>query len=492
MEPREPSNYDNIDEPARSWLLGLLEEHRVEALFAGHVHQFGYNTHGRTRIYNLLSTCFTRQDYSEMLHVEPAEEYGRNDAAKLGWCTVDVYRGGHHVSIHRSYGKTLREGESIEQRRSTEPPRLVKDGPSIGVHMRHPLAETVELPYNGPIDEFTRKTVRNDYPVLGLLETGIRCVRTPATDLHSPIKLRRFKELAELGHRFGFFTVGPPEAGDLEALQANHDLVDFLEVILPWEKADEHLPRILEARDKLQLPTFLANIESSVHREKGGPTFSHYISHGFNIDDRTPLEEFIIRTGAQVDGFTFQVGQNKPPWRQIMDAAKYADERGFAALVNVRLSSENPAQYLRDDDYVANRAAESLVAAYAQPRARVFLDTFMDLDRGYFPRHGLYDRRWNPRKGAQVISNLKAVLDGEERIEPAGVKPCDGYSALEFKSDRSDYTLLLPEGGGLPDAASLNLPGDAHIIDLVQGLVHPAESPRNPRNQCLIVHGRVN
>lgn len=489
VEPREPSNYDNMDEPARSWLLGLLEEYGVEALFAGHVHQFGYNTHGCTRIYNLFSTCFIRQDYSEMFRVEPADEYGRNDAAKLGWCTVDVHRDGFHVEVRRSYGRTLREGDPGEKQQMVEPMHSVACGPALGVHMRHTLAETMELPYNGPIDEFTRKAVRNDYPVLGLWETGIRGVRLPLGDLLSPVIQNRLRELVDLGHRFGFFTVGPPTASDLKVLRTRRDLVDFLEVILPWEKADEYLPQVLDVRGELSLPVYLANIESSVHREKGGPTFSHYISHGFNVDDVAPLDEFIDRTGAQVDGYTFQIGQNKSPWSQIMSAAEYAERRGFTALVNVRLSSENPAEYLCNDDYVANRVAESLVAAYTWPNVRVFLDTFMDLDRGYFPRHGLYDRRCNPRKGAHVLSNLKTVLQEEGSIEPKGIRVTGGCRVLEFASKRSEYKLLLPERECRPDAAFLDLRGEATIIDLVQGLVNPVDSPLDQCNQCLIVHG---
>ena len=485
--PREPSNYDNIDEPARSWLLGLLEKYSVEAFFAGHVHQFGYNRHGCTRIYNLFSTCFVRQDYSEMFRVEPAPEYGRNDAAKLGWCSVGVYPGGVNVTVRRSYGRTLGEGERMDQPELIEPPSRFGGGPSIGVHMRHALAETMELPYNGPIDEFTRKTVRNDYPVLALWETGVNVVRVPLSDLYQSTVIGRFRDLASLGHRFCFFTVGPPTHSDMEALAASRDLVEFLEVILPWEQAHEHMPGILEARDRLQAPVFLANIESSVHREKGGPTFSHYISHGFNVEDTAPLDEFIEDVGAGVDGYTFQVGQGKSPWRQIGGIAGYAERKGFTPLVNVRLSSENPAEYLRDEDYAANRAAESLVAAYAWPEARVFLDTFMDLDRGYFPRIGLYDRRWNPRRGARVLSNLKALLDQGDHVQPLGVQDCDGYSALEFRLNERLCRLLLPAGGRGADYSSLGLEEGARIIDLVQGQAHTVRSPPDPRSQSLLM-----
>jgi 3',5'-cyclic AMP phosphodiesterase CpdA len=178
--PHEPSNYDNLDEPARSWLLGLLEEHGVEALFAGHVHHYGYKHYGDTRIHNLLSTCFVRQDYAEMFRVEAADEYGRNDAAKLGYCTVEVYEEGHAARIHRSFGMTLGPDETPERKEKPQP--VWGPAAPLGVHLRHPLAEAVTLPYNGPIDEFVRKKAWNDYTLLGLLETGVKELRLPLGD----------------------------------------------------------------------------------------------------------------------------------------------------------------------------------------------------------------------------------------------------------------------------------------------------------------------
>ena len=40
------------------------------------------------------------------------------------------------------------------------------------------------------------------------------------------------------------------------------------------------------------------------------------------------------------------------------------------------------------------------------------LDTFMDIDRGYFARHGLVDRRNNPRPAATVLRRLSERLRG--------------------------------------------------------------------------------
>jgi len=441
--PHEPSNYDNLDEPARSWLLRLLETHCVEAFFAGHVHHYGYKRYVNTRIHNLLSTCFVRQDYAEMFRVEAADEYGRNDVAKLGHCTVEVCEEGHAARIHRSHGMTLGADETPE---TTEKPRQVW-GPAapLGVHVRHPLAEAVTLPYNGPIDEFVRKKAWNDYTLLALLETGVTMLRLPLGDLLDPITRRRLWEMRDLGYRYGFFTVDTPPDATKEAIEEHHEIVDFLEVILPWETASATVPQASLLREELSVPIYVANMESSVHRERRGPKYSHYVSHGFRIQDTACLDAVLPARGA-VDGFVFQVGQRDDPWPSIKMIDDYAMRMGITALVNVRLASENPAEYLCDENHVANRAAESLIAALALPRVKVFLDTFMDLDRGYFPRIGLYDRRLNPRKGSYVARHLMGALNTRgSDIELDAVRRKDGWRICTFHAQEHEYDLLLPQ-----------------------------------------------
>ncbi len=105
----EPGSYDNIDEPGRSWLVGLIEKYRPEALFCGHSHNFWYDVIGETEVYVLTSTCFVRHDYSEMYRVEAGDQFGRNDTAKLGHVTLEVFERGHVAHFHRSYGALLSE-----------------------------------------------------------------------------------------------------------------------------------------------------------------------------------------------------------------------------------------------------------------------------------------------------------------------------------------------------------------------------------------------
>src|SRR5262249_59973012 len=45
-DPEESESYDNLAEPGRSWLLGLVGRYRPEAMFCGHVHKFWFNRLG--------------------------------------------------------------------------------------------------------------------------------------------------------------------------------------------------------------------------------------------------------------------------------------------------------------------------------------------------------------------------------------------------------------------------------------------------------------
>src|SRR5262249_24209488 len=88
--PHEPRSYDNLDEPGRSWLVDLVKTWKPEGLFSAHVHNFWYDVIGETETYVLPSTCFVRHDYSEMYRIEPGDQYGRNDTAKLGFGVLDI------------------------------------------------------------------------------------------------------------------------------------------------------------------------------------------------------------------------------------------------------------------------------------------------------------------------------------------------------------------------------------------------------------------
>jgi predicted phosphodiesterase len=214
----ESSHYDNLDEPGRSWLLSLITRYGVEALFAGHVHNFFYSLHAAvTHCYVVPSVTSLRQDYAEFFRIEPAEEYGRNDAGKLGFFVVDVFQDRHVAHFVRTQGATL-EDAAIDARASTFERAVVSP---VGVHLRHAWAEEIELPYNGPLDELSRKRVRNDYGLLALWDLGIRHLRVPSSDLTDERLRSRMRDVRARGLKFTAFTFGEPDNATLDFMAAH-------------------------------------------------------------------------------------------------------------------------------------------------------------------------------------------------------------------------------------------------------------------------------
>ncbi|MEA3501857.1 MAG: metallophosphoesterase, partial [Actinomycetota bacterium] len=162
----ENEHYDNIAEPARTWFLDLLERHEAEAVFSGHVHTFLYNRHEGTDLYVAPSTGFVRPDYSELAAVAPLAENGRDDPPKLGVFVVDVTAEGHATMPIRSFGST-----STEQPLPMPIEATLDSGweSPVGVTLRHGWMTVTDFPTAG-LDEFTRKRIRNDAPILALWE----------------------------------------------------------------------------------------------------------------------------------------------------------------------------------------------------------------------------------------------------------------------------------------------------------------------------------
>ena len=59
-----------------------------------------------------------------------------------------------------------------------------------------------------------------------------------------------------------------------------------------------------------------------------------------------------------------------------------------------------------------------LALARRHPLVELLLDTFMDIDRGYFVRHGLVDRRSNWRPAGSALARARAAQVFAENPQP--------------------------------------------------------------------------
>ena len=468
-EVEEDEHSDNIGEPGRSWLLGLIDRHGAEALFAGHVHNIWYNRYGMTDCYALPSTAFVRQDFAEIYRVAPPPETegGRSDLAKLGYFLIHVHESGHICQWIRTFGEIAEPGSaavaSVDRVAAIHP--LENPNTRFGFDMRQNWLEIVEVPPSGALDEFDRKRTRNDYALMALLEMGVRRVRIPARDLFDPDHRRRLDDCARQGMLFTLFSFGIPDQRLLEAVSEARGLVDNWEIGHAFDDLPETAEAAAGTAKDAGVSLYLSKIRSKEDVEQGGGKDYHMISHGFIPADHEQIAQMADLDG--IGGVVFRVDGDMSPWRAAREIAALCRGLRTKASLHIRMTLGKPGDVQSDDDWVANRAAEALVAAAAFADLHLYPDTFADVDRGYFRRHGVVDRFYNPRPAFHVVRHLNAALaagfgDGADGVFTPGE---DDRPIQLFDKNGRRYHLITGDCRFDVDGLAANI----EMIDLISG-----------------------
>jgi hypothetical protein len=400
----EQSHYDNYAEPGRSWLVGLVEQYKIEAVFSGHVHQFFYNRIRESRLYCFLSTSFVRQDYAEMYAIEPPEEFGRNDTGKFGYALVDVFENRHEVRFAPTDGNELAKGAVLPADRAQWRSHPTT---SITVPLRHAWATPIDLPFNGPMEEFARKRTRNDYTLMRLHQMGLTRVRVPLTDLIDPQMRERIVDYHSTGIRFSYFSLGVPKTSVIELLSEYRELTGQLEIVGASDDLldlSRNFAR-LAALDKI--PIVIGKSHSSKHEPEQGSKFAHSVSSGFKWEKREVVLAALRSADLErrISGLVFQINLGDDLGRRLRNTDAFAATNELTIDVNIRLANPNPAVANFDDAAIAARIAEAVEIAPELQLTSLQLDTFVDVDRGYNPRHGLIDRHYNFRTAGGALAS---------------------------------------------------------------------------------------
>ena len=116
--------------------------------------------------------------------------------------------------------------------------------------------------------------------------------------------------------------------------------------------------------------------------------------------------------------------------------------------LHLRLASNNPAENIVDDRLILAGVVELFLVGLAYPRLSTMLDTFMDIDRGYFVRHGLIDRRCNLQPAGLAVEALAAFLGGDPSETWSLTKQqMEGITLHELRSQRRSALLAIPSDG---------------------------------------------
>ena len=486
----ESVHYDNIDEPGRSWLLSLLEKHKVEALFAGHVHNYWYHRHDQTDCYLLSATCNVRQDHSEIFRASPPPEMesGRNDIWKVGYFIVSVYENGHVCHLQRSNGGLLELDETPPEKPAAIVPYHSREvvRPGLGFEMRHPWAEVTEVAPSGALDEFERKLVRNDYPLLALWDMGIQRVRIPLQDIVDERVRQRMRDLVHSGHEFTVLSSGLPTDEQRKAIIECSDFLDHWELALPDFRLSEAYNILRKMREKTSIPVYFCKIRTKADMERSGDRYLHFINHGFVPEDRDQISEYLaVDAFAEVfSGFVFRVVRDESPWDRVREIDVLSEALGIQSSITIMMADRNPALHQVDDRTSANRICESFIASNLTKNSMVFVDTFMDLDRGHSVRNGVIDRFCNPRAAYHVLRNLIGVFNRFSTGYVLGDKgACEKGKWMVIEDDEHRHVLVIPddvvENMEVPlPAMGVGDQGEAQMIDLMTGELAPWEWSR--------------
>ncbi len=476
--PDEIEHYDNLGRKPRQRLLEMMVRYKVEACFAGHVHNFFYDRHQGIDMYVLPAVSAVRHDYSELFKTAPLDsEFGRDDNAKLGFFIVDVFKDGHIAHFIRSYGAAIDEYGGHHALPLVRVPRIhsrLHSKCPLGVDLRQAWAQAIAITPSGAVDEFYRKKARNDYMLAALWEMGIQKLRVPLDDLTDPEARIRIRMLHQLGHQILLYSYSFPEKDAAEILFANVDCLDGLEIVVPSHQIDQALSEAFRIQKKTGLPTYISRLRSSSEAQAAGAKYTHFIRHGFSSDEMEEANAVLHKAGTEkmIHGFVFRVPADDKMLCQLNTIANWASRKNLHCIVHIILACENPAQNNDDQTAISNSVAEALFCGHVYTKSlTLYLDTLADIDRGYFPRLGLVDRSFNPRLAGKVFAALEAELGAASELELCEEITISDGRIISAKRDKTILHLILPSNEiTVPDLMlSIGLPNAVRAVDLETG-----------------------
>lgn len=456
-------HYDNLGQPDRGWLLGLIRHHRVELVVVGHSHWSFFNRIGAARYYVAPSTSHTRPGFSELFSSAPPPEQGRDDTPKLGFYLARLLPDRPRLHLIRTDGETAQpdddEGQLLLTRTSADLPHG-----RLGVTLSHPLAPLAELPLAWP--SAIRQPVRNDYPFLACIELGARHARVPLGDLRDPAQRERLALLRDEGVGLTACWLCDDDPADLATIVACRDLLDAVEIqvpgaLLPTPATLESARRIGQ---EIGLPVALATVlpNQLVPGKQLRRTRIGYLS-----GELAALDDHLTAANVRVERVLCRLEVGDVPAAQV--AAAGGPFRAIGAIDWVF----DPAT--GDEATQAQRAAHALWAVAATPDARLYIEPFLDLDRTMDVGLGLLDRQCNPRPAFHALRCLNTILFREENGPRRLEEPAPpGMVAIGLgTTDRRCWLALLGDDTSAPTTLTMGVEAGARWIDLGRGRSYP-------------------
>ena len=431
-EPDEPSlgHYDNIADPDRGWMLGLLAEHNVESLLAAHVHCSFLDRIGPTRYRILNSTTFTRPGFCHAFTSAPPPDQGRDDTPKLGMMLARVLD--HDIELHwlPTHGPEERAWNNLVTRTSISLPQSI-----LGLDPAHPISVLTEIPRAWPSS--IRQSVRNDYPVLAALQLGSNTVKVPARDLEDPFLSRRIEILRKEKVQILACQLWSPDV-DLHHLVDQHrDHVDAWE----WQLAGVLSPSTSQLEIMSQMHS--KGISQSLSTIRPGtpvPNKQHpRTTIGFPPEALGNLDAVLRSADVSLDRVLCRLDPLTTSTAALRLMERVEKPHAIRALDwYCELSGTQ-------DKEMLERVVAAFMTVATQDDARLFVGPLQDLDRTMDLCHGLLDPLCNPRPIFTALRCLNSLFSGDTSSPAAGMGPLSWTSSdLALVGQAGHVSVLIP------------------------------------------------
>jgi UDP-2,3-diacylglucosamine pyrophosphatase LpxH len=397
-------NYDNLDEPARSWLLNLIEENHIEMLVAGHVHFSFLDIIGKKSKYLLLSSpTFTRGDFSNIFKGEAPPEAGRDDAKKLGFYLFRVFKNRTEVHFIRTEDyPDLTQGNLHTRYLLTQSSASLSNY-SLGLSLERPLTSFSDIPSSWP--SVISRRIRNDYPLLSSLEMGVKSIKLPLKDLSNQLQNKKISYIRSEGVKLLASVIWENNLALREKIKPYSDQIDGLMVQTMGNPfpSTTCLREIESIQINFSIPTTLSCIiPGEIIENKQHPR----TRFGYKLAELIQLNQELVKNNCKIDSVLCRMNTIESPWNTVKKAEQFSSLSHINSLTfNLELNSLN-------DLNNANLVAEALFSSILFSRP-IFFQPLIDIDRAMDVTHGLLDNLCNPRPAFKILKNLNAILNSD-------------------------------------------------------------------------------
>jgi hypothetical protein len=459
-------HYENIDEPARGWLLKLISEYSMQAVLSGHVHFSFFDHFEKTRVFVMCSTSFTRTGYSYVMPSAPPPQRGRDDTPKLGFYLYRVFPNRTDIHFIRTSGSEAPPSKKLLVTKVLSSYTTS----ALGITFRSPLTPTTEIPISWPSS--IRERIRNDYPLLLCLEMGVKHARVPASDVLDSFHRERGNIFRREGAELTAMVLWPDKT-TLSALLLQKNHFDRLELQLTQQffPDSECLKELKSLRQQYQGPVALSVIQSGIR--EGGKGFPQH-RLGYHASELKPLNEILEKAGIEIDQAIVRINSNELPHEVIQNVPSHLSKiKSFDFLVELCSTDE-----VRN----MNHAGEAFFCASFRENSHVFFDPLTDLDRSMTVTYGILDSLSNPRAVSHVLRHLNTILSNfknksEARLE---VKDSENLRMIRAATKNQWCQLILPmsdKDNKLDLSTLLTDKASVRWMDLIHGNSEASSSP---------------